>query len=147
MKHKLNNPSQACFMTEMAEKIYGVDPLDTTRARTNVYARSAISVVMVEAGENYYSIAEFFKKDHSSIMYGVKKHPENMKFDRSYRQQFEDFLKEIKRPANQEEYTLAEIKGQVVGINKKLAGLNYDVERISEFWNEVILESREKQSA
>lgn len=138
MKHKLNDPSQACFLAEIAEKVYGVDPLDTTRTRTNVNARTAISVKMIAAGETYQAIAQFFKKDHTSILYGVKKHPDSMRYDKQYREQYEGFLKESRKPVNKEEYTLAEIKGQVVNINKKLKNLSYKPDEIAEFWKEIL---------
>lgn len=147
MRHQLNDNEKACFLVEMAEKVYKVDPLDKSRNRMNVYARSAITVQLVADKETYEAIGGFFDKDHASVYYAIKKHPDWLKYDRNYREYYNNFLLEIGKPGNQEEYILDEIKGQIVGINKKLSKLNYDVERIYEFWEEIVLDVRKKYSA
>jgi len=82
MKNILINPSLACFFTETAEKIYGVDPFDTKRARTNVNARIAVSVKMFEAGETHEAIAEFINKDRTTVYHSIRKHATDMKYNR-----------------------------------------------------------------
>jgi len=138
MRHKLFDVSRACFLVEIAERVYGVDPMDTTRNRNNVNARTAISVTLINEEERYESVAAFFDKNHSSIHHAVKKHPELMEYDRDYREHFNLFLMEIKKPVNNKEYTLNEVRGQVIGINKKLKALKYNPDQIRDFWEEVI---------
>jgi hypothetical protein len=138
MRHKLIDTSRACFLTEIAERVYGVDPLDSSRTRTNVNARAAISTILISEEERYESVAAFFNKNYASIHHIVKKHPELMEYDRQYRDKFNLFLVEINKPINKEDYAINEIRGQVFGINNKLAGMNYDEERIKGFWKEVI---------
>ncbi len=147
MRHKLLNTSRACFLVEVAERVYGVDPLDVTRARTNVNARAAISVVLISEEERYESVAAFFKKDHSSILYIVRKHPDLMKYDKEYRANYQKFLIEIGKPVNKIEYTINDIKGRIQKFNAQLLELNYTGEMILEFWEEVITEGRKKHSA
>jgi hypothetical protein len=140
MRHKLFDTSRACFLVEIAERVYGVDPMDTTRNQNNVNARTAISVILIKEEERYESIGEFFDKNHSSIHHAVKKHPQLMEYDRNYREHFNQFVAEIKKPINNEEYTINEIRGQVIGINNKLQSLKYNPDQIRNFWEEVLPE-------
>jgi len=138
MRHKLIDADRACFLTEIAEKVYGVDPLDTTRARTNVNARAAISIVLIGEEERYEAIGAFFKKDCTSIMHVVKKHPDLMQYDKEYRANYQRFLLEIGKPVNKVEYILSDIKGQIIGATKELKTLNYTTEEIQGFWKEIL---------
>ncbi len=138
MKHKLIDPSRACFLTEVAEKVYGVDPLDTSRTRAAVFARTAISTQMIESGENDNSIAYFFKKDRGSIYHVLKNHPNWMEYDKQYNALYTEFLKEIGMPINKKEFVLEEIRGQVKGINKTLESMEYNTDEIMNFWNEIL---------
>jgi hypothetical protein len=147
MRHQLNDNEKACFLVEISEKVYKVDPLSKARFRMMVYARSAITIQLVADGETYEAIGAFFDKDHASVYYAIKKHPDWLKFDRDYREHYNNFLLEIGKPGNQEKYILEEIKAQIIQINIKLSKLNYDSERISEFWEEIVLDVRKKHSA
>jgi len=138
MRFKLNDNSRACFLVEIAERVYGVDPMDTSRTRVNVNARAAISVTLINEEERYESVGDFFTKHYASIYHLVRKHPELMKYDREYREKFNLFLIEIDKPINKEDYVLNEIRGQVIGINKKLQNLDYDPDQIKSFWEDVI---------
>ena len=138
MRHKLIDTVRACFLTEIAERVYGVDPLDTTRARTNVNARAAISIVLLGEEERYEAIGAFLKKDCTSIMHVVKKHPDLMQYDKEYRANYQKFLLEIGKPVNKVEYILSDIKGQIIGATKELKSLNYSSEEIQSFWKEIL---------
>lgn len=144
---KLKNPTRACFLVEMAEKVYGVDPLDRAGTRDNSWARAAVAIQLVQEAETYHKIGFFFSKNHSSIYYYIKQHPSLMKFDKEYKTLYHDFLTEIGKPANQMEVTLQEIKAQVIKFNKQLANLDYNSDQIFDFWTEVIEEARTKKIA
>jgi hypothetical protein len=141
MRYNLRNKSQACYLAEIAEKVYGVDPLDTARTRTMVYARSAISLQLIAEGETYEAIGSFFNKDHSSVYYAIKKHPDWMKYDRDYREHYNKFLIEMGKPINQEEYTLEEIRGQVKRLSNKLQEFDYDANQIKNFWMKTVFDN------
>jgi len=144
---KLKNPTRACFLVEMAEKVYGVDPLDRTGTRDNSRARAAVAIQLVQESETYHRIGFFFSKNHCTIAYYIKQHPTLMKFDKEYKTLYQDFLIEIGKPINRLEVTLQEIREQVNSFNKQLANLDYTSKEIQEFWNEVIKESRTKKTA
>lgn len=138
MRHKIINTSRACFLAEIAERVYGVDPLDKTRSRNHVNARTAISMVLINENERLEAIADFFKKDRCSVIHIVSKHPDLMQYDREYHATYQTFLIEIGKPVNKVDYILSDIKGQIAGATKQLKALKYTPEEIQSFWKEIL---------
>lgn len=144
---KLKDNNRAFFLVEVAEKVFGADPLNTIRAREEVFARRAISMQLLKEGETFTAIATFFQKDHASIWHIKKHHADWLQYDKGYRLQYEKFITEIAMPTNKLDYTISDIKARVKKFNAQLLELNYTPEMILNFWEEVTTQARQKHSA
>lgn len=130
------NRVKANYLSDIAKKIYLVDPRSTVRNRWNVYARCAISVQLRKDGECFEGIGNFLNKNHASIMHGVKLHDDRMIYDKEYKELYNSFLLEINEPVNLEKAISDELRFRASCITKELISEGLDAIEIMNFWED-----------
>lgn len=130
------NIAKANYLSDIAEKIYLVDPRSKIRNRFNVYARCAISIQLRKDGECFEGIGNFLNKNHASIMHGVNKHDDRMIYDKEYKELYNSFLLEINIPINLEKSINDDINFKAACITKELISVGLDAIEIMNFWED-----------
>ena len=133
------------FLIKQASLVYGCNPLEKISKRNHVFSRAAIAVQLRDSGITFQEIGEILNRDHTTIMFGVQKHVDNMKFDKNYRSLYNEFLKNINKPINKEEFTILDCSEKAAVINKQLLDLGYKFEDIEAFWNDCISIARQEK--
>jgi len=77
---------------KIATEVYGSSPLATHRKRNSVYARYAIYQIMRKEGFSLQKIGDEMKKDHASVMHGLKQHSDLMDVDKHYKAMYNNFI-------------------------------------------------------
>ncbi|MES2487579.1 MAG: hypothetical protein V4581_16735 [Bacteroidota bacterium] len=93
-------------LVAIAQEVYKVDPLDRCRARNNVWARSAIIAVLRAEAYPYSFITARIGLHHATAMFTMRRHEENMQFDRAYKELFNQFILQVNMPSLKKLYTL-----------------------------------------
>jgi len=141
MANKVFNKIRAEYLLEIAKKIYEIDPLAKERYQMAVFARTAISIQLLQDAESYSHIENFLGKSKETIIHGVRKHLDSMKYDKVYQSLYNKFVLEICAPANLKQLRFRETKDQVNRINITLIEMSFTHTEIIDFWNECITES------
>lgn len=141
---RLLNPERAELLLYNAQKVYGVNPIKKGNERLNVWSRTAISIILKNEGNTLKAIGNFLFKNHTSILHGIKRHEDDLAFDKQYAMFFNDFKKEIENPEASSPYILKNIQYRITEIILTLKALGYDEQRIDEFFIECIAESKLK---
>jgi len=141
---KLINQERAELLLYIASKVYGVNPLNKKNERPNVWCRTAISVVLRKEGNTLESIGQFLNKDHTTILYGVKKHQDNLTYDKEYKVFFKSFEKAYKNPEYSSPHIFKNIKNRIAEIISTLKELGYDEQSINDFFVECAEENKLK---
>lgn len=141
---RLLNPERAELLLYNASKIYGVNPTKKGNERPSVWCRTAISVILKKEGNTLQAIGEFLYKNHATILHGIAKHKDNLVYDQEYALFFNEFKKTIRNPEASSPYILKNIKSRINEIILTLKALGYDEQKIDDFFNECIAESKLK---
>ena len=141
---KLLNTERSELILYNASQVYGVNPLKTGRQRESVWCRTAISVILKKEGNTLQAIGEFLYKNHATILHGIAKHKDNLVYDKEYALFFNEFKKTIRNPEASSPYILKNIKSRINEIILTLKALGYDEQKIDEFFNDCISESKLK---
>lgn len=141
---RLVNPERAELLLYNASKIYGVNPTKKGNERPSVWCRTAISVILKKEGNTLQAIGEFLYKNHATILHGIAKHKDNLVYDKEYALFFNEFKKTIRNPEASSPYILKNIKSRINEIILTLKALGYDEQKIDDFFNECISESKLK---
>lgn len=124
---------------DAAKIVYQVNPMDKSRNRFNVFARCAISVQLRNYGESLLSIGQFLHKDHASILHGLNKHQDRLKYDKEYNYLYDKFLKQIDPssiPEIKEKVVDDHIKAMAAVITNNLITAGFDAIEIMNFWED-----------
>jgi len=112
--------SRADSLFRNASEIYACRPLHKNRERHTVWSRVAISVILREEGYSYPSIGLFLGINHATVMHHLKRHQDNMHYDREYKTLFDKFKYSVARKT----LTRTELLGDVnLKINEALLSL------------------------
>ncbi len=141
---RLLNPEKAEIILYNASKIYGVNPMRSSRNRLNVWCRTAISVFLRKEGNSLSAIGDFLYKNHATILHGLNKHKDDLYYDKEYQMFFIEFSMAMKNPEESSDYILKNIKYRITEIILTLKALGYDEQKIDDFFNECVSESKLK---
>jgi len=141
---RLLNPERAELLLYNASKIYGVNPTKKGNERPSVWCRTAISVILKKEGNTLMAIGDFLYKNHATILHGLQKHQDNLVYDKEYALFFNEFKKTIRNPEASSPYILKNIKSRITEIILTLKALGYCEQKIDEFFNECVEESKLK---
>jgi len=141
---RLLNQGRAELILYNASKVYGVNPIQKGNERLNVWCRTAVSVFLKKEGNTFKAIGDFLYKNHATIMHGVKRHPDDLLFDKEYKMLFDEFKKTMRNPEASSPYILKNIKSRITEIVLTLKALGYDETKIDAFFEERIQETKLK---
>lgn len=141
---KLINQERAELLLYIASKVYGVNALKKISQRHNVWCRTAVSVVLRIEGNTFEAIGQFLNKNHATIIHGVKKHQDNLTYDKEYKVFFKSFEKAYKNPEYSSPHIFKNIKNRIAEIISTLKELGYDEQSINDFFVECAEENKLK---
>jgi hypothetical protein len=145
-RKELQNPTQANHLLAIAAQVYKTNPMIDSRERSKVFARAAISVQLLSAGERREDIGAFLNRDYATILHSEKAHPDRLQYDREYKELYFKFLAQIGKPDYQKELTQDEVRFQVKRLTKELLNLNFSYDDVMKFWFQTINECKTHQS-
>lgn len=130
---KIFNQERADYILINAQIIYQVDLFGDKNNRYSVWCRSAISKIMKEEGFKIKMISNFLNKDHSTILYGLGKHEDNLQFDKEYKLLFDEFVLIIGDSQKNRDYLLNNFFSKIYHSTVELKENGFDVEFIEDY--------------
>lgn len=129
---------------QIAQHVYGANPLSACKETQVVWARAAISVELRKLDTSYCHIGKIFNRNHATVIYAVKKHPDNMIYDKEYRELFNTFEGLVIKANISKKIYQDYIKERVMYLNSEMLGMGYDFDFIENFWKECVDHARLK---
>lgn len=97
MKHQIDY-AKAEHIIENAQKIFPGNPFAKNRLTETINLRRAIIGKLYKDGESATAIGRYLKLSHSAIIFSIAQHDNFLKFDKGYREKYNQFLRLLDLP-------------------------------------------------
>lgn len=118
--------SRADSLFRNASEIYACRPLNKSRERHTVWARVAISVILKQEGYSFPSIGRFLGINHATVMHHLRRHKDNLEFDREYKVLFDKFNYCVARKTLNRKELLNDVELKINEALLSLSAIGYD---------------------
>lgn len=129
-------------LIDIAKEVYNADPVSSKRIVKNVWARSAVAVILRSFGFSYTKIGDIFRKDHATIMHCVRKHADNLIFDKEYRDVFLKFEAKVNRLNLKNQLHIEYIRERMTELSVDLFNLGHDIDSATNIFSDCVNEAR-----
>ena len=133
MKYNPNakKPKDVKHLFEITNKVFSTDLMTQSRKRNNVNARMTFAYLLKQKGYNWPQIGGFMNRDHSTVIYYVKRLKPCIKTDRLFKNYFDIIEKNFLSfcsPVNEME--LKELKKEILICRSTIKDLLLEIENL-----------------